>query len=119
LLFDLFPIHLTVLPRDPTRGWHQAPPDQNVTLVSNVPGGRKEKARITTLPCIGDGRQSGTSGSPSILNASPEAAAMGGLAYAKNDQGCMTPDGKRAVSTFVAALKATRKETRQAPSATM
>jgi hypothetical protein len=44
---------------------------------------------------------------------------MGGLAYAKNDQGCMTPDGKRAVSTFVAALKATRKETRQAPSATM
>jgi dihydroxy-acid dehydratase len=32
------------------------------------------------LPCIGDGRQSGTSGSPSILNASPEAAAMGGLA---------------------------------------
>ncbi|MGE3148426.1 MAG: IlvD/Edd family dehydratase [Pseudorhodoplanes sp.] len=35
---------------------------------------------ITTLPCIGDGRQSGTSGSPSILNASPEAAAGGGLA---------------------------------------
>ncbi|MFY8195985.1 MAG: IlvD/Edd family dehydratase [Novosphingobium sp.] len=35
---------------------------------------------VTALPCIGDGRQSGTSGSPSILNASPEAAAMGGLA---------------------------------------
>ena len=35
---------------------------------------------ITALPCIGDGRQSGTSGSPSILNASPEAAADGGLA---------------------------------------
>jgi len=35
---------------------------------------------INTLPCIGDGRQSGTSGSPSILNASPEAAALGGLA---------------------------------------
>ena len=34
----------------------------------------------SALPCIGDGRQSGTSGSPSILNASPEAAAMGGLA---------------------------------------
>ena len=32
------------------------------------------------MPCIGDGRQSGTSGSPSILNASPEAAAGGGLA---------------------------------------
>jgi dihydroxy-acid dehydratase len=35
---------------------------------------------IRALPCIGDGRQSGTSGSPSILNASPEAAADGGLA---------------------------------------
>jgi len=35
---------------------------------------------ISALPCIGDGRQSGTSGSPSILNASPEAAAGGGLA---------------------------------------
>ncbi len=38
------------------------------------------RAGITALPCIGDGRQSGTSGSPSILNASPEAAAGGGLA---------------------------------------
>ena len=38
---------------------------------------------ITALPCIGDGRQSGTSGSPSILNASPEAAAGGGLAVLK------------------------------------
>ena len=35
---------------------------------------------VTALPCVGDGRQSGTSGSPSILNASPEAAANGGLA---------------------------------------
>ncbi|MEJ6500981.1 MAG: IlvD/Edd family dehydratase [Rhodobacterales bacterium] len=38
---------------------------------------------ITELPCIGDGRQSGTSGSPSILNASPEAADGGGLAILK------------------------------------
>ncbi|HEU0161399.1 MAG TPA: IlvD/Edd family dehydratase [Rhizomicrobium sp.] len=38
------------------------------------------KRGINALPCIGDGRQSGTSGSPSILNASPEAAAGGGLA---------------------------------------
>jgi dihydroxy-acid dehydratase len=35
---------------------------------------------VSALPCIGDGRQSGTSGSPSILNASPEAATGGGLA---------------------------------------
>ncbi len=38
------------------------------------------KKGIHALPCIGDGRQSGTSGSPSILNASPEAAAGGNLA---------------------------------------
>jgi dihydroxy-acid dehydratase len=38
---------------------------------------------IHAVPCIGDGRQSGTSGSPSILNASPEAAALGGLALLK------------------------------------
>ena len=38
------------------------------------------KQGVRELPCIGDGRQSGTSGSPSILNASPEAAANGPLA---------------------------------------
>jgi len=41
------------------------------------------KRGVHELPCIGDGRQSGTSGSPSILNASPEAAAGGGLALVK------------------------------------
>jgi dihydroxy-acid dehydratase len=38
------------------------------------------KQGVTSLVCVGDGRQSGTSGSPSILNASPEAASGGGLA---------------------------------------
>ena len=42
------------------------------------------KKGVHSLPCIGDGRQSGTSGSPSILNASPEAAAGGGLALLKD-----------------------------------
>ena len=42
------------------------------------------KRGINALPCIGDGRQSGTSGSPSILNASPEAAVGGGLALLKS-----------------------------------
>ncbi|WP_414833097.1 IlvD/Edd family dehydratase [Afifella sp. YEN Y35] len=41
------------------------------------------KRGVHSLPCIGDGRQSGTSGSPSILNASPEAAAGGGLGLLK------------------------------------
>ena len=45
------------------------------------------KKGIMELPCVGDGRQSGTSGTPSILNASPEAAAGGGLAVLKmNDK---------------------------------
>ncbi|WP_119274595.1 IlvD/Edd family dehydratase [Taklimakanibacter deserti] len=42
------------------------------------------KKGVHSLPCVGDGRQSGTSGSPSILNASPEAAAGGGLALLKD-----------------------------------
>lgn len=42
------------------------------------------KQGVEALPCVGDGRQSGTSGSPSILNASPEAATGGGLALLKN-----------------------------------
>ncbi len=41
------------------------------------------KRGIHSLPCVGDGRQSGTSGTPSILNASPEAAVGGGLALLK------------------------------------
>lgn len=41
------------------------------------------KKGVEALPCVGDGRQSGTSGSPSILNASPEAAAGGGLAIVR------------------------------------
>jgi len=42
------------------------------------------KQGIHALPCLGDGRQSGTSGSPSILNASPEAAVNGGLALVRS-----------------------------------
>ena len=41
------------------------------------------KKGVSALACIGDGRQSGTSGSPSILNASPEAAAGGAIALLK------------------------------------
>src|SRR5436190_78642 len=52
-------------------------------VVNMQPPAALIKKGITALPCIGDGRQSGTSGSPSILNASPEAAANGGLALLK------------------------------------
>lgn len=49
-------------------------------VVNMQPPAALLKRGIRDLPCIGDGRQSGTSGSPSILNASPEAALGGGLA---------------------------------------
>ena len=52
-------------------------------VVNMQPPAALIKRGIMALPCIGDGRQSGTSGSPSILNASPEAAASGGLAILK------------------------------------
>jgi dihydroxy-acid dehydratase len=52
-------------------------------VVNMQPPAALIKKGITSLPCIGDGRQSGTSASPSILNASPEAAAGGGLAILK------------------------------------
>jgi len=53
-------------------------------VVNMQPPAALIKRGITALPCIGDGRQSGTSGSPSILNASPEAAANGGLALLRS-----------------------------------
>ena len=49
-------------------------------VVNMQPPAALIKKGVTSLACVGDGRQSGTSGSPSILNASPEAAAGGGLA---------------------------------------
>jgi dihydroxy-acid dehydratase len=52
-------------------------------VVNMQPPAALLKKGVHALPCIGDGRQSGTSGSPSILNASPEAAAGGGLALLK------------------------------------
>lgn len=49
-------------------------------VVNMQPPGALIRRGVTSLPCIGDGRQSGTSGTPAILNASPEAAVGGGLA---------------------------------------
>ncbi|CAB1070500.1 Xylonate dehydratase (EC [Olavius algarvensis Delta 1 endosymbiont] len=49
-------------------------------VVNMLPPDRLVKLGVSALPCIGDGRQSGTSASPSILNASPEATVGGGLA---------------------------------------
>ncbi len=54
-------------------------------VVNMQPPDHLIKRGILALPCIGDGRQSGTSGSPSILNAAPEAAVGGGLAVLRTD----------------------------------
>jgi dihydroxy-acid dehydratase len=56
---------------------------------------------VGALPCIGDGRQSGTSGSPSILNASPEAAAGGGLALLQTGDRVRVDLGQRRVDLLV------------------
>jgi len=59
------------------------------------------KRGIHELPCIGDGRQSGTSGSPSILNASPEAATGGGLALLQTGDRVRIDLGKRTANILV------------------
>jgi len=57
---------------------------------------------VTSLPCIGDGRQSGTSASPSIVNASPEAAAGGGLALLRTGDRVRIDLNKRTANILVA-----------------
>jgi xylonate dehydratase len=59
------------------------------------------KRGINELPTIGDGRQSGTSGSPSILNASPEAAAGGGLALVKTGDRIRIDLNKRTANILI------------------
>ena len=58
---------------------------------------------ISALPCVGDGRQSGTSGSPSILNASPEAAAGGGLAVLRTGDRVRIDLRKRTADMLISA----------------
>jgi len=58
---------------------------------------------VRELPCIGDGRQSGTSGSPSILNASPEAASGGGLAVLRTGDRVRIDLGRREANVLVSA----------------
>jgi dihydroxy-acid dehydratase len=69
------------------------------------------KQGVTALPCIGDGRQSGTSGSPSILNASPEAAAGGNIALLRTGDRMRVDLKTRKVDVLISAEElATRRE---------
>ena len=63
--------------------------------------GRLLKKGVADLPCIGDGRQSGTSGSPSILNASPEAADGGNLALLRDGDKLRVDLNKRRVDILL------------------
>ncbi|MGB9045435.1 MAG: IlvD/Edd family dehydratase [Pseudolabrys sp.] len=67
------------------------------------------KNGVTSLPCIGDGRQSGTSGSPSILNASPEAAANGGIALLKTGDRVRIDLGKGTADILVSKAELSRR----------
>ena len=64
------------------------------------------KRGVRELPCIGDGRQSGTSGSPSILNASPEAATGGGLALLQTGDRVRIDLGTRTADMLVSGRRA-------------
>jgi dihydroxy-acid dehydratase len=64
---------------------------------------------VHALPCIGDGRQSGTSGSPSILNASPEAAAMGGLALIRTGDRVRVDLGRGTANVLISAEELERR----------
>jgi dihydroxy-acid dehydratase len=64
---------------------------------------------VDALPCIGDGRQSGTSGSPSILNAAPEAAVGGGLALLRTGDRVRVDLRRRSVNMLVSTEEIARR----------
>jgi len=80
-------------------------------VVNMQPPAALIKKGITSLPCIGDGRQSGTSGSPSILNASPEAAANGGLALLKTGDRVRIDLGKGTADILISKAELSRRRT--------
>jgi dihydroxy-acid dehydratase len=72
-------------------------------VVNMLPPDALVKEGLGELPCMGDGRQSGTSGSPSILNASPEAAIGGGLALLRTGDRIRIDLNKRSAEMLVPA----------------
>ena len=70
-------------------------------VVNMQPPASLLKRGITTLPTLGDGRQSGTSGSPSILNVSPEAAVGGGLAILRTGDRIRIDLNRRSVDVLL------------------
>jgi dihydroxy-acid dehydratase len=85
-------------------------------VVNMTPPGRLIRQGFRMLPCMGDGRQSGTSDSPSILNISPEAAVGGNLAILKTGDQIKVDLGKRRVDVLLSddEIAARRKELKPA-----
>jgi dihydroxy-acid dehydratase len=79
-------------------------------VVNMQPPDRLIKGGIVLLPCVGDGRQSGTSASPSILNASPEAAVGGGLALLKTGDKVRIDIGKRTANILISKAELERRK---------
>ncbi len=80
-------------------------------VVNMQPPAALIKRGVTSLPCIGDGRQSGTSASPSILNASPEAAAGGGLGLLRNGDRVRIDLGKGKADILIADAELAQRRT--------
>jgi dihydroxy-acid dehydratase len=78
-------------------------------VVNMQPPAALIKSGVSELPCLGDGRQSGTSGSPSILNASPEAAAGGGLAVLKTGDRIRVDLNRGTVDVLISDEELTRR----------
>jgi dihydroxyacid dehydratase/phosphogluconate dehydratase len=74
------------------------------------------KRGITNLPTLGDGRQSGTSDSPSILNAAPESAVGGGLAWLRTGDVIRVDMQRQRCDALVEAEEIARRKTEAAPS---
>lgn len=85
-------------------------------VVNMLPPDALVRQGITMLPCVGDGRQSGTSASPSILNASPEAAVGGGLALLKTGDRVRIDLGARTADMLVDDAELARRRAAWTPS---
>ncbi|SHF93443.1 dihydroxy-acid dehydratase [Marinomonas polaris DSM 16579] len=70
-------------------------------VVNMDPPSELMKKGISSLPCLGDGRQSGTSASPSILNMSPEAAVGGGIALLRTNDKLLINLNNRSINLLI------------------
>ncbi|AZE79480.1 IlvD/Edd family dehydratase [Pseudomonas synxantha] len=84
-------------------------------VVNMAPPAALIKQGIDSLPCLGDGRQSGTSASPSILNMSPEAAVGGGLALLKTNDRLKVDLNTRTVNLLIDEAEMSRRRLEWTP----